>query len=133
VVKGTSTTVRVLAYQRVSTRKQGFDRQELDARQFCELNGFELGDMFQEKVSGYTPPWFRKEFLRLSAAVDMGQGDLVFFSELDRFSRQSWVWERIHHSKLLPCPLVFERENYCTNSDLPIIYLPRDPRAWAAA
>lgn len=107
--------MKVLSYQRVSTARQNFDRQDAYAREFCELNGFELVDTFRDRgFAGDEHPRERPAFREVEAAIAAQRGDLVVVSEMDRLTRDAGVATFL--GELLPCPIVLFFECWSTRS-----------------
>lgn len=106
--------MKVLCYQRVSTYRQNFGRQDDYAQRFCELNGYELAATCRDfAVSGQVPPRRRHGFRELVCALAVGKSDLV--SDIDRLTRDPDLLSSIGSvAALLPCPIVFYWECWAT-------------------
>lgn len=83
--------MKTLGYLRVSHLESlngtSLDTQEKRIKNYCELNEFDLNDVFQEVVSGATE--FRKRTAFKQVVDKMKRGDRLVVSRLDRLSRST--------------------------------------------
>ena len=83
--------MKTLGYLRVSHLESlngtSLDTQEKRIKNYCELNEFDLNDVFQEVVSGATE--FRKRTAFKQIVDKMKRGDRLVVSRLDRLSRST--------------------------------------------
>lgn len=79
--------LRVAVYCRVSTDEQELEQQIAACRRFCEYKGFEVADLYSEKISGFKAkrPQYQKMVTRLH---HMDYDGVVVF-RLDRLGRNS--------------------------------------------
>ncbi len=79
---------RVVGYARVSTEKQDLERQRILIRNFCEVHGYHLSAIIEEKISGAKED---RDSLKQLESIDRQTADLVVVSELSRLSREEDV------------------------------------------
>lgn len=81
----TSTKNRAALYLRVSTEDQSNDNQRAGLVQLARARGFEIVEVFQEKVSATQTD--RKELARMKLAAHAGKFDVLLVAALDRLGR----------------------------------------------
>lgn len=86
------------AYERVSTGKQGFDRQDEALKQWANDNGIVYDRIFSDTVTGKT--FVRDEYQAMKEILQ--PGDYVVIKEIDRLGRdwdgikEEWAWMGKH-------------------------------------
>lgn len=86
------------AYERVSTGKQGFDRQDEALKQWANDNGIIYDRIFSDTVTGKT--FVRDEYQAMKEILQ--PGDYVVIKEIDRLGRdwdgikEEWAWMGKH-------------------------------------
>lgn len=86
------------AYERVSTGKQGFDRQDEALKQWANDNGIVYDRIFSDTVTGKT--FVRDEYQAMKEILQ--PGDYVVIKEIDRLGRDwdgikdEWAWMGKH-------------------------------------
>lgn len=76
--------MKVIGYNRVSTKEQHLDRGNRDITEFCESHGMELKKIYMDKVSGRT--FERPRYVVMKEDV-LESGDILILSEIDRLGR----------------------------------------------
>jgi site-specific DNA recombinase len=115
----TETTTANIAdiYVRVSgeydERTASLDSQERACRELVEANGYEVGQLFIERMTGQSLHK-RKELTKLRERVSNGETQCVAFYDLDRFTRggSGHIWILIHECRERGIALL------CPNMDL---------------
>ncbi|WP_072684031.1 recombinase family protein [Holdemania sp. Marseille-P2844] len=85
-------------YERVSTGKQGFDRQDEALKQWSSDNGVIYDKVFSDTVTGKT--FFRDAYQKMKEILQ--PGDYVVIKEIDRLGRdwdgikEEWAWMDKH-------------------------------------
>src|SRR5690242_4300982 len=80
--------MRVALYARVSTRDRGQDtaNQLAQLREFCEAQGWEIVQEYEDQESGANPE--RRQFGAMMNAAARRRFDVVLFWALDRLTRE---------------------------------------------
>jgi DNA invertase Pin-like site-specific DNA recombinase len=81
--------IRAVIYSRVSTEgnRQDTERQTNELVEYANKMGYELVEVFEEKVSGYKKNEDRPIFSKMLAEIDKGTIDKVLVWELSRIGR----------------------------------------------
>lgn len=79
--------MRVAIYARVSTDEQELEQQIAACRRFCDYKGFEVADIYSEKVSGIKAR--RPEYQKVVIKLHRMEYDGVVVFRLDRLGRNS--------------------------------------------
>ncbi len=85
-----SDNLKVAVYIRVSTGRQETENQGLDLIPFCERNGWEIHEVYEDVVSGADDK--RPAFLRMFEDAHKLLFDIVLFWDLSRFSRSGTLF-----------------------------------------
>src|SRR5665648_47729 len=105
--------IKVVAYHRVSTDVQDYDRQVQDVQRFCEYQQYNIIKSFSEKESGTI-----KERPELVAMMDFVKSNpnvlFVVISELSRLGRTSHVLRSIEALNDLKVGLISIKEGIST-------------------
>ena len=108
--------IKVVAYQRVSTDSQDYERQVDSIKRRCEIEKYEIVASFSEKESGKV-----KERLELMKMMQYLKSNpeikFVVISELSRLGRTSFVLQSIEELSKLKIGLISIKENIKTLND----------------
>jgi len=80
--------MEAIAYSRVSSRSQQFERQVINLKQVAEQKGWHLKRTFEEKISGTVKSGSRNEFKALLVYIDKTPIQIVMVSEISRIGRR---------------------------------------------
>lgn len=89
---------KVISYQRVSSKGQDVHRQQTLAEEYCEMNGYELVKVIQEKISGAAED---RESIKTLMECTKEDADLVIVSELSRITREEDYDKIIYYIRTL--------------------------------
>ena len=94
--------MKVAIYTRVSTtdKNQNPENQLLQLEDFCQKHGYEIHQVYEDRVSGRKGRENRLAFDQLFQDAAQRQFDLVLFWSLDRFTREG-IKKTIHYLQLL--------------------------------
>jgi site-specific DNA recombinase len=91
--------MKVFAYLRVSGKGQidghGFDRQLDSIKAFCQDNGYEIDQIFNEQVSGTKDEADRPEFSAMVTEILRDGVDTIIIESLDRLAREYRIQEQL--------------------------------------
>lgn len=80
---------KAVIYLRVSDAKQDYNRQYDDLDKYAQYKGYEVLDVFQEKISGLTKAQSREGFQKLLDFVEKNSVDHLLIWELSRLGRNA--------------------------------------------
>ena len=81
--------MKVVLLARVSTNQQDYDRQIVELTQHCEQMGWEICNVFTNKVSGAKKNEDRQELVEMFAYIEKHQIDKVCVLEISRLGRNT--------------------------------------------
>lgn len=76
--------MKIVGYNRVSTREQNLDRGDREIMEFCNLRNYKLKKIFSDKTSGRN--FDRPRYIVMKEDV-LESGDILIIPELDRLGR----------------------------------------------
>lgn len=106
--------MKAIIYARVSstTDRQNTDRQIFCLRNYAEMNGYEVIQVFSEKISGAVKNGVRKEFSKCLTFAKENCIDVILVSEFSRFGRNTWeVLESLKYCIDNEINVYFQKEN----------------------
>lgn len=118
--------IRAVIYSRVSTEgnRQDTERQTNELVEYANRMGYELVEVFEEKVSGYKKNEDRPIFSKMLAEIDKGTIDKVLVWELSRIGRS--VIQSLQNIQLLTDKKV---SIYIKNFNLETLYDDKTPNS----
>lgn len=81
--------MKVVLLARVSTNQQDYDRQIVELTQHCEQMGWEICNVFTNKISGAKKNEDRQELMEMFAYIEKHQIDKVCVLEISRLGRNT--------------------------------------------
>jgi DNA invertase Pin-like site-specific DNA recombinase len=81
--------MEVVLLARVSTNQQDYDRQIVELTQHCEQMGWEICNVFTNKISGAKKNEDRQELMEMFAYIEKHQIDKVCVLEISRLGRNT--------------------------------------------
>lgn len=108
------------AYERISTNKQGFERQEEALKQWANDNGIVYDRIFSDTVTGKT--FVRDAYQEMKGILQ--PGDYVVIKEIDRLGRdwdgikEEWSWMGKHDINVIIIDMPMMNSMYKENVSL---------------
>ena len=81
--------MKVVLLARVSTNQQDYDRQIVELTQHCEQMGWEICNVFTNKISGAKKNEDRQELVEMFTYIEKHQIDKVCVLEISRLGRNT--------------------------------------------
>jgi len=76
--------MKIVGYNRTSTKEQNLDRGNIKIKKFCETQGYDLKKIYSDKCTGKN--FNRPRYIVMKEDV-LDTGDILIISELDRLGR----------------------------------------------